>query len=67
MAYTWHHFIDDPTKTDYVSEMPMTKAAVKAMDTVTDFINKTLKMEITDYCVGGASKVKLSLKESRKL
>ena len=35
----------------------MVKASVKAMDAVTDFVNKTLGKEITTYCVGGASKV----------
>jgi len=33
----------------------MVKASVKAMDAVTDFVNKTLGNEISTYCVGGAS------------
>lgn len=39
--------------------MPMTKAAVKGMDTITDFVKKTTGQDITQYCVGGASKVEL--------
>lgn len=35
----------------------MTKAAVKAMDTITDFVNKTIGQVVDQYCVGGASKV----------
>ena len=57
IAYTWRHFLEDPSKPEWLLRMPMTKAAVKAMDTVTDFVNKTIGKEITDYCVGGASKV----------
>lgn len=59
LAYGWRHFFDDPTKPEYLAELPMTKAAVKAMDTVTDFMNKTTGNAISSYCVGGASKVLL--------
>lgn len=41
--------------------MPMTKAAVKAMDTITDFVNKATGKDITKFCVGGASKVKKNI------
>jgi len=57
MAYSWRHFIDDPSKPDYISELPMVKASVKAMDAVTDFVNKTTGNQISKYCVGGLSKV----------
>ena len=60
IAYTWKHYLEDPTKPEWLLRLPMTKAVVKAMDTVTDFVNKTLKREITNYCVGGASKVTVS-------
>ena len=62
LAYGWRHFFDDPTKPEYLAELPMTKAAIKAMDTVTDFVNKTFEREISNYCVGGASKVNLQHK-----
>ena len=58
IAYTWRHFLEDPSKPEWLLRMPMTKASVKAMDTVTDFVNKTIGKEITNYCVGGASKVR---------
>nr|XP_039256779.1 autocrine proliferation repressor protein A-like [Styela clava] len=56
IAYTWRHFIDDPTKPEWLLRMPMTKASVKAMDAVTDFVNKTVGKVVENYCVGGASK-----------
>lgn len=36
--------------------MPMTKAAVRAMDAIQDFINKRYKIQIKDFLVNGASK-----------
>nr|XP_039256777.1 autocrine proliferation repressor protein A-like isoform X1 [Styela clava] len=56
IAYTWRHFIDDPSEPYWLLRMPMTKAAVKAMDTITDFVNKTRGQEVSKFCVGGASK-----------
>ena len=57
IAFTWRHFIVDPTKPEWLLRLPMTKAVVRAMDTITDFVNKTTGKEITNYCVGGESKV----------
>ena len=67
IAYTWRHFLEDPTKPEWLLRLPMTKASVKAMDTITDFVNKTIGKEITNYCVGGASKVRkiLSFHQTR--
>lgn len=56
IAYTWRHFIDDPTKPEWLLRMPMTKAAVRAMDVVTDFVKKEVGKDLNQYCVGGASK-----------
>jgi len=57
IAYTWRHFLDDPSKPEWLLRMPMTKASVRAMDAVTHFVNKTIGNMVNNYCVGGASKV----------
>ncbi|KAJ8037677.1 Autocrine proliferation repressor protein A [Holothuria leucospilota] len=53
IAYTWRHFIeghrDEP---DWLLRFPMTKAAVRAMDTITEFANK----KIDKYFIAGESK-----------
>nr|XP_002128778.1 autocrine proliferation repressor protein A [Ciona intestinalis] len=56
IAYTWRHFLENPNQPEWLLRMPMTKASVKAMDAVTDFINKTVGNQIERWCVGGASK-----------
>ena len=38
IAFTWWHFLNDPTSdAEYLLNLPMTKAGVKAMDTVENF------------------------------
>jgi len=61
IAFTWRHFFDDPTSdTDWVMQLPMTKAAVKAMDTVQLFLSGPEGQQIGVYpdhfLVSGASK-----------
>ncbi|CAK8676928.1 unnamed protein product [Clavelina lepadiformis] len=56
IAYTWRHFLDNPSQPEWLLRLPMTKAAVKAMDAITDFVNKTVGKNIENFCVGGASK-----------
>ena len=66
IAYTWLHYMEDPTNdTEYVLYMPMTKAGVRAMDAVTQFLTSdSAPKEIQDaninptkWAVAGASKV----------
>ncbi|KAJ8263778.1 hypothetical protein GJAV_G00141190 [Gymnothorax javanicus] len=59
MAYTWWHFLcnhsDDPS---WLLLFPMTKACVRGMDTVTDFVLKVSSgvQRIDRFSVSGASK-----------
>uniref|UniRef100_H2ZH05 Uncharacterized protein n=1 Tax=Ciona savignyi TaxID=51511 RepID=H2ZH05_CIOSA len=56
IAFTWRHFIDDPTKPEWLLRLPMTKAAVKAMDAISAFVLDVAKRPVTRFCVGGESK-----------
>ncbi|XP_070580927.1 autocrine proliferation repressor protein A-like [Ptychodera flava] len=57
IAYTWRHFIDDPTKPDWLLRMPMTKASVRAMDTIADVGHKKApQTNVTKFMIAGASK-----------
>ncbi|XP_006811763.1 autocrine proliferation repressor protein A-like [Saccoglossus kowalevskii] len=57
IAYTWKHFIQYPTQPDWLLRNPMTKAAVRAMDTITDFAKKVSpQTNINKFMVAGASK-----------
>lgn len=57
IAYAWNKYLatKDPF---WLPRLPMTKAAVKAMDTVTSFIQRESegKYEVQNYVVAGASK-----------
>jgi PhoPQ-activated pathogenicity-related protein len=58
IAFTWDHFIKDTSNPEWLLRFPMTKAAVRAFDTIEAF-TKTLKganLAITRFGVGGASK-----------
>lgn len=53
IAYTWRHFIEGgENQPDWLLRFPMTKAAVRAMDTITEFANR----DISKFFVAGASK-----------
>ncbi|XP_033119078.1 autocrine proliferation repressor protein A-like [Anneissia japonica] len=58
IAYTWRHFIENGTNEPYwLLRMPMTKAGVRALDTMTDFV-KGVRSEVNlkKFVVAGASK-----------
>ena len=57
IAYTWRHFLENPKDAEWLLRFPMTKAVIKALDTVDDFAAKQAGVTIERYCVGGASKV----------
>jgi len=59
LAYSWRHFLDDPTKPEFLIMLPMVKATVKAMDAVTDFVRKTVGKHVSNFCIGGHSKASL--------
>jgi len=65
IAFTWSHFMNDPTSdSEYLLRMPMTKAGVRALDTIEAFLTSdTAPSEIQDlginptqFIVAGASK-----------
>lgn len=57
IAYTWSHFINQSSEPFWLLRLPMTKAVVRAMDSVEEFV-KTQNgiMPITQWVVSGASK-----------
>nr|XP_002730934.1 PREDICTED: autocrine proliferation repressor protein A-like [Saccoglossus kowalevskii] len=57
IAYTWKHYLDDPTQPEYLLRLPMTKAVVRAMDTISDFVKKiNPKANVQKYMIAGGSK-----------
>ena len=50
VAFTWDHFLRNNNDTEWILRLPMTKAAVKCMDTIQDFKN------VNKFIVAGASK-----------
>ncbi|XP_072168404.1 autocrine proliferation repressor protein A-like [Diadema setosum] len=57
IAFTWRHFIENGTNEPYwLLRMPMTKAVVRAMDTVTDHVAKVRGVNVQQFVVAGASK-----------
>lgn len=56
IAWTWKEFLENPKDPKILLRMPMTKAAVRAMDTVSDFCAKNSKAKIERFMVAGASK-----------
>ncbi|XP_070580928.1 autocrine proliferation repressor protein A-like [Ptychodera flava] len=57
IAFTWRHYIDDPTKPEWLARLPMTKAAVRAMDTISDFVRKKERTaHVKRFMVAGESK-----------
>ena len=37
IAYTWQHFVEKPDEPEWLLRLPMTKAAIRAMDTIEVF------------------------------
>eukprot|EP01038_Epipyxis_sp_PR26KG_P006071 gene6071-8360_t len=57
IAFTWDHFIKDPSKPEWLVRFPMVKASVRAMDTITAFAaTKIPELQLDYYTVSGASK-----------
>jgi hypothetical protein len=59
IAFTWDHFLKDPSNPQWLLRFPMVKASLRAMDTITAF-TKTKRPELNTaldyYTVAGASK-----------
>ena len=59
IAYTWDHFLKDPSKPEWLLRFPMVKASLRAMDTITAFMKQKFPdegIDIDSYIVAGASK-----------
>jgi PhoPQ-activated pathogenicity-related protein len=56
IAFTWAHFINDTKSPYWLARMPMTKAGVRAMDTIQDFTKNMNIPKITSFAIAGASK-----------
>ena len=56
IARTWHMFINNPTKPDVLLRLPMTKAAIRAMDTAEDFLVGLGETKPVRWGCTGASK-----------
>ena len=59
IAYTWAHFLDHPDEPEWLVRLPMVKASLRAMDTMTAFVAQHPRLRIPDldyFAVTGASK-----------
>lgn len=57
IAWTWKTFIEgNGTDPDILLQLPMTKAAVRGLDTVQDLASKVANHSVKRFCVTGASK-----------
>ena len=59
IAYGWRKFLEGGALDEdahWLSRLPMTAAAARAMDTVTDFSLTNLNLEVNEFVVSGASK-----------
>lgn len=56
IAWTWKAFILNTSDPEILLRMPMTKAVVRAMDTITDFVQKNRSATVDKFFVAGASK-----------
>ena len=56
IAYTWKHFMQNTSQPDYLARLPMTKAVVRALDTIVSVAAKQKGLTIKRFGVAGASK-----------
>jgi len=59
IAFTWDHFLNDPSQPEWLVRFPMVKASVRAMDAITEFVAQKLpelNCQLDYYSVSGASK-----------
>lgn len=56
IAYTWWHFIQYPDQPEWLLRLPMTKAAIRALDTIQTYASENLGLDIEKFLVAGASK-----------
>lgn len=57
VAFTWHQYmINDRARPEWILYFPMAKAAIKAMDATTEFVNLMSGKNLTRWVTAGASK-----------
>lgn len=59
IAFGWREFMESGAGNDHIewlARLPMTAAAMRAMDTVTEFTNENIDVPVEDFVVAGASK-----------
>ena len=59
IAYGWRKFLEGGAKDAdavWLARLPMTAAAIRALDTMTDFASDELGQQLENFVVGGASK-----------
>ncbi len=59
IAYGWRRFLEGGALDEdatWLARLPMTTAAVRAMDTVTDYLAGAENLEVSEYVVAGGSK-----------
>ena len=59
IAYTWDHFLNDPSQPEWLLRFPMVKASLRAMDAIKEFVifkRPELATSLDYFVVAGASK-----------
>ena len=59
IAFTWDHFLKDPSNPEWLLRFPMVKASLRAMDAMTEYVKvkrPELNTALDYYTVSGASK-----------
>lgn len=59
IAFTWDHFLKDPSQPNWLVRFPMVKASLRAMDAMKEFAESHLSdldLKLDYFCVAGASK-----------
>lgn len=56
ISRTWKAFLENTSDPYILLRMPMTKAAVRAMDAITDFCEEMGRAQIKKFMIAGASK-----------
>jgi PhoPQ-activated pathogenicity-related protein len=59
IAFTWDHFLNDPSKPEWLVRFPMVKASLRAMDAMSEFVKQRrpeLGVSLDYFTVAGASK-----------
>ncbi|KAJ7197324.1 hypothetical protein O6H91_Y504300 [Diphasiastrum complanatum] len=56
IAYTWAQFLKHPDRAEWLAQLPMTKAVVRAMDAAQSFCAQIFSLQVDSFVVVGASK-----------